>query len=179
MALERRFQTGFRTVDKDTPGLVEEDDGTVWLVDPDGTRHQLPGGGGDGCEYLTCADDLATLQTVQTFVIAQAEGAESEAYVAAQDDAFSTRAGIDAQLDGTQEVSSITVLAQSTDGNPGATVVVRSSDVDGFSSVVVTADRKHFDGGTPIVNPTFDLSSGTAAQLAQMLADLGLIDVVA
>lgn len=41
-------------VDRDEPGLVRERDGTVWLVNPDGTRMQLPGGGGSqlhGCMY--------------------------------------------------------------------------------------------------------------------------------
>ena len=52
------------------------------------------------------------------------------------------------------------------------------SELDGFSRFELRADRLHFNNGTPIVRPTFDLSSGTVAQLAQMLADLGLIDVV-
>lgn len=49
MALgERRFLTGPRQADTDFPGLIEEEDGTVWLVNPDGTRTQLPGAGGGG-----------------------------------------------------------------------------------------------------------------------------------
>lgn len=52
--MERRFVTGFRQVDRDAPGLVLENDGTVWLVNPGGSRTQLPGGGGGGCAYFTC-----------------------------------------------------------------------------------------------------------------------------
>ena len=44
---ERRFETAFKEVDKNEPGLIQEDDGTVWLVNPDGSRTELPGGGGN------------------------------------------------------------------------------------------------------------------------------------
>lgn len=50
-----RFATKFRSADTDDPGLVMEDDGTVWLVNPDGTRTQLPGGG-SGNDVVT--DDI-------------------------------------------------------------------------------------------------------------------------
>lgn len=43
-----RFATKFRSADTNEPGLVMEDDGTVWLVNPGGSRTQLPGGGGGG-----------------------------------------------------------------------------------------------------------------------------------
>lgn len=48
MSLEQRFLTGFREVSEGEPGIVQEDDGTCWLVNPDGSRTQLPGGGGSG-----------------------------------------------------------------------------------------------------------------------------------
>lgn len=48
MADEQRFQTGFIEAESDLPGLVRELDGTVWLVNPDGSRTKLPGGGGSG-----------------------------------------------------------------------------------------------------------------------------------
>jgi len=44
--LERRFATSFRGVDDSSPGLIQKDDGTVWLVNPDGSETQLPGGAG-------------------------------------------------------------------------------------------------------------------------------------
>ena len=46
--LERRFTTAFRGEDASAPGLILKDDGTVWLVNPDASETQLPGGGGAG-----------------------------------------------------------------------------------------------------------------------------------
>lgn len=46
MTLERRFATAFRGVDDSAPGLILKDDGTVWLVNPNGSETQLPGGAG-------------------------------------------------------------------------------------------------------------------------------------
>ena len=46
MTDERRFQTAFRVADTGLPGLIQKDDGTVWLVNPDGSETQLPGGAG-------------------------------------------------------------------------------------------------------------------------------------
>ncbi len=43
--LERRFATSFRGTDDSAPGLILKDDGTVWLVNPDGSETQLPGTG--------------------------------------------------------------------------------------------------------------------------------------
>lgn len=48
MADERRFQLGAKLADTDEPGLVLNDDGTVSLVDADGTRSDLGSGGGGG-----------------------------------------------------------------------------------------------------------------------------------
>lgn len=45
---ERRFLTAYRQADEDFPGLIQEDDGTVWVVLPDGSRVQVTGGGGGG-----------------------------------------------------------------------------------------------------------------------------------
>lgn len=45
---ERRFQTAFVEVQDDEPGLIQEQDNTVWLVLPDGSRVQLPSGGSQG-----------------------------------------------------------------------------------------------------------------------------------
>lgn len=44
--MDIRFLTGYRGRDTNEPGLVMKDDGTVWLVNPDGTRAQLLGSGG-------------------------------------------------------------------------------------------------------------------------------------
>lgn len=46
MNSERRFTTSARQVDTDVPGLVLEDDGTVWKVAADGTRTEVGSGGG-------------------------------------------------------------------------------------------------------------------------------------
>jgi hypothetical protein len=46
VTVERRFSASFREADRDDPGLVMEDDGTIWLVNPDGTRAQLGGSAG-------------------------------------------------------------------------------------------------------------------------------------
>lgn len=45
MAVETRFVTAFREGDTDEPGLILEDDGTVWVVAPGGDRSQLSGPG--------------------------------------------------------------------------------------------------------------------------------------
>lgn len=39
--VERRFQTSMREIDTDEPGLVLEDDGTIWQVAPGGARTQI------------------------------------------------------------------------------------------------------------------------------------------
>lgn len=39
--VERRFETAMREADTDEPGLVLEDDGTVWKVAPGGARTEL------------------------------------------------------------------------------------------------------------------------------------------
>lgn len=44
--VERRFATTMREADRHDPGLVMEDDGTVWLVAPGGARTELGGAGG-------------------------------------------------------------------------------------------------------------------------------------
>jgi hypothetical protein len=43
--VERRFALEFREADRDEPGLVLEDDGTIWLVSPGGSRALLGTGG--------------------------------------------------------------------------------------------------------------------------------------
>lgn len=43
---EQRFALSMRQADDDEPGLIRERDGTVWLVNPDGTRTQLGGESG-------------------------------------------------------------------------------------------------------------------------------------
>lgn len=45
MSVERRFLTGMREGDTDEPGLVLEDDGTIEVVAPGGTRRSLSDGG--------------------------------------------------------------------------------------------------------------------------------------
>lgn len=281
MAEERRFQTGFRTVDRDDPGLIQEDDGTVWLVNPDGTRTQLPGGGGGGgCAYFSCdtgagvatvdppnslvaesqgvllsgvaeaggnaphvgaqaslegdeprasyevgitgADDesayvtmaandptgdrsatlrisaseadgaaieLVSTQLVrslapQVLVVGQAAevGQAADVYAAVQNPTGETRGGIESVLSGDEnENVETTILASNGlgDGNDAATITLHSI-VGGGGSFQLRGDRLSFSAeATPIERPTFDLSSGTLPQLAQILADLGLINVVA
>lgn len=46
MSLITRFLTGFRETDQMEPGLIQKPDGTVWLVNPDGSETQISGGGG-------------------------------------------------------------------------------------------------------------------------------------
>lgn len=48
MTVERRFLTGYELKSTDEPGLVFGEDGTIWIVAPDGTRTQIEGGGGGG-----------------------------------------------------------------------------------------------------------------------------------
>lgn len=43
-----RYLTGFFSADNHQPGLIQKPDGTVWLVNPDGSETQLGGGGGSG-----------------------------------------------------------------------------------------------------------------------------------
>lgn len=68
---EQRFGLTMGGVDRDEPGLVRERDGTVWLVNPDGTRTQLPGNGGSQAVLthkvtLSSADILALNATTYT-----------------------------------------------------------------------------------------------------------------
>lgn len=42
-----RYLTGFFSADTLQPGLIQKLDGSVWLVNPDGSETQLPGGGGN------------------------------------------------------------------------------------------------------------------------------------
>lgn len=49
-AVERRFLAGFRELDSGSAGLIQKDDGTIWLVNPDGSETQLPGGGGSAVQ---------------------------------------------------------------------------------------------------------------------------------
>jgi len=87
-----------------------------------------------------------------------------------------TRVAFEGQHD--TGVSTANVVAQTDGAAQSGGMLVRASDDDSEVTVKVTAAKLHFDGGAPITRPTFDLSSGTAAQLAQALADLGLITVV-
>jgi len=48
MGLVQNFLKSFREDDTMEPGLIQKDDGTVWLVNPDGSETQLPGGSGGG-----------------------------------------------------------------------------------------------------------------------------------
>lgn len=63
---EQRFVSYFREPDTDDPGLVLTQGGDVYLVNPDGTRTQLPGGGGgDGLPrgWTQDASDPANVST--------------------------------------------------------------------------------------------------------------------
>lgn len=48
MSVERRFGAGMAQDETSEPGLVQEEDGSIWVVDTDGTRTRLPDGGGGG-----------------------------------------------------------------------------------------------------------------------------------
>lgn len=177
-SVELRFLTSQTKADTDQAGLVMELDGTVWLVNPDGTRTQLPGAG-DGCAYLTCENESARLSTVQVQVVAQAPAdAGGNAYVAVEDPDDETRAACEGLYDDTEGTSSMTLLAQTSGATHSAGVYVEATEPGEEATVKIAADKLHFDNGAPITRPTFDLSSGTAADLAQALADLGLITVV-
>lgn len=134
------------------------------------------GGIGSGCDYLTCEDSLADLRTVQITVVGQAEVDDSNAYVAVEDNLGNTRAAFEATLVGDDDAQAV-LRAQSADGLSSSIVTVTAND-GASPTFQLRAEEIHFDGGVPIVRPTFDLSSGTLPQLAQALADLGLIDVV-
>lgn len=41
----QQFLKSFRGTDNPVPGIIEKPDGTIWLVNPDLTETQLPGGG--------------------------------------------------------------------------------------------------------------------------------------
>ena len=53
MGLIQQFLKSFRETEEVEPGIIQKADGTVWLVNPDGTETQLPGGGGGGGLALT------------------------------------------------------------------------------------------------------------------------------
>lgn len=48
MALERRYGPGMAQDSSDEPGLLMENDGSVWVVDTAGVRTMLPGSGSGG-----------------------------------------------------------------------------------------------------------------------------------
>lgn len=176
--VELRFLTAQTKADTDQAGLVMELDGTVWVVAADGTRTQLPGGGG-GCVYLECADGAARLATVSVQVVAEVEAAAAgNAYLAVESPTQETRAACDGTYDDDSGDSSMRMIAQTAGAAHSGGVYVEASEGNAEATVKVAADKLHFDNGAPITRPTFDLSSGTAAQLAQALADLGLIEVV-
>ncbi len=50
--VEGRFLVSYREPSTDDPGLVQTDDGKVYVVLPDGTRVQVTGGGGGGSQTL-------------------------------------------------------------------------------------------------------------------------------
>ncbi len=41
MTVERRFSASYREATDDTPGLAMDDDGIVWVIEPDGTRKRV------------------------------------------------------------------------------------------------------------------------------------------
>lgn len=47
MSLIQQFLKSFRQTDDMEPGLIQKADGTVWLVNPDGSETQLTGSGGE------------------------------------------------------------------------------------------------------------------------------------
>lgn len=53
MTFARRFLTGFRETETNQPGLELNEDGTVDLVNPDGSRTPLAGGGGSSSAVQT------------------------------------------------------------------------------------------------------------------------------
>lgn len=57
--VESRFLVNFREPSTDVPGLVQTDDGIVYLVLPDGTRQALSEGGGSGLPPQWTADDAS------------------------------------------------------------------------------------------------------------------------
>lgn len=176
--VELRFLTAQTKADTALAGLVMELDGTVWLVNPDGTREQLPGAG-DGCAYLTCANDSGRLATVQVQVVSETPAAgDGDAYFAVESPAAETRAAVEAQYHDGNGASEVVIVAQTAGAIHSGGMRVDASEEDSEVTVKVTADKLHFDGGAPITRPTFDLSSGTLPQLAQALADLGLITAV-
>ena len=51
VSLEQRFGAGMAADPTSDPGLIQEADGSVWVVDTDGTRTRLPDGGSGGANY--------------------------------------------------------------------------------------------------------------------------------
>lgn len=172
MALESRYPPGFRREESDAPGIVLADDGVLYGVRPDGTRFEL-GEGGGGCAALQCDPGSASLTEDAVLLVGSLE-----ALATTVDSLGSTRGIAGAQLSEDEDDGRGYLYAQNTAALVSGYAGVGVSELDGFSRFELRADRLHFNNGTPIVRPTFDLSSGTVAQLAQMLADLGLIDVV-
>lgn len=59
--VEQRFLPTFETIPTNAPGLVFLQDGSVQVIEADGTRTTLPGsGGGGGCAYFDCDTGTGT-----------------------------------------------------------------------------------------------------------------------
>jgi hypothetical protein len=71
MSFARRFLTGFRETETSQPGLELNEDGTVDLVNPDGSRTALAGGGGSQTFHGWALDYDQTLNSNQRQFLAQ------------------------------------------------------------------------------------------------------------
>lgn len=195
---ERRFLTGFRQVDTNSPGLVLEDDGTVWLVNPGGSRTQLPGGEG-GCAYFACdleagtatvdAPDSISITAPEAAMVARnvfvtawggddaPPGETHEAVLAVSNPTGETRgfAGADLAADGQS------VLTRLVAQNGLGTVFdqaewAMTSEIGGGGEAQLYTDRMTFDAKnlSPIDRPTLDPETATAEDIANALIALGL-----
>lgn len=193
MASERRFQTSFRTIDKDTPGLVLEDDGTVWLVDPDGDRHQLTGGGGTGLPAwwevdegqetviirgglsILTENDVATLDVVNN----SDDTTESHVRVAATvDDALRAQlVALTEDQGAPHDTSKVIIQVLTPDGSGFANLECQMTmdGSDPVSSFKINHELISFRGDVdPAAHPVLDPATCTPEDIADALIALGL-----
>lgn len=151
MALERRVLLGFLQEETTQPGIVEELDGTMWLVNPDGSRTQLPGGGGGGCAYFTCdtgtgtatvdAPNAADVIAGVINLAAQADpGGVPRVGASAATDA-ETRAQFEVGISGAaDETGYVNISAQNLGGDRSVSVGMAGDDTNGGALLVQATD---------------------------------------
>lgn len=146
MTEEIRFQTGFRAAASGEPGLVLHDDGTVWLVAPDGSETQVSGGGG-GSSVIQSPTDPGAVGAGSLWVNTTGIGGTSDLPLSVRDpsNTFWSPIGL-AHYDNTGQLRGFITMSDDA-------IVMEKKDADGnvTSFVLIADDRVYIStNGFPI-----------------------------